>query len=75
MKKLLFLLCAIIAPLIFFSFLASTEKVKRGEVDLFFDNDLPREDRRMIARKLTGIMGDRGYRTTIESFETGQINS
>ena len=75
MKKLLFLLCAIIAPLIFFSFLASTEKVKRGEVALFFDNDLPREERRMIARKLTDILGNRGYRTTIESFETGQINS
>ena len=41
MKKLLFLLCAIIAPLIFFSFLASTEKVKRGEVALFLTMTCP----------------------------------
>ena len=44
MKKLLFLLCAIIAPLIFFSFLASTEKVKRGES---YDWHINEENRRI----------------------------
>ena len=75
MKKLLFLLCAIIAPLIFFSFLASTDKMKRGDITLFFDRDMNRQERLMIARKLAVTLEEQGYRATIETFGRGQINS
>ena len=75
MKKLLVLLCAIIAPLIFFSFLASTDKVKRGDITLFFDRDMNRQERLMIAHKLVGTLDEQGYRAYIETFERGQINS
>jgi poly-gamma-glutamate synthesis protein (capsule biosynthesis protein) len=75
MKKLLFLLCVIIAPLIFFSFLASTDMVGRSDVTLFIDARMNTEHRLMIAGKLTGVLDELGYRITVESFDREKLNS
>jgi poly-gamma-glutamate synthesis protein (capsule biosynthesis protein) len=75
MKKLILLLCAIIAPLIFFSFLASTGNMKRSDVTVFFANDVDMQKQSVIAGKLASVLEDLGYRTTVEAFDRGQINS
>ena len=75
MKKLILLLCTIITPLVFFSFLASTGKVKKSDVTVFFSSDIDVKKQTIIAGKMDAVLKDLGYRIKVEAFDTGRINS
>ncbi len=75
MKKLLLLLSALIAPLLFFSFLASTTRARKDEITLFFDTDLSHEENRLMTRTLSEVLEDMGYRARIDRFEAEHVNS
>jgi hypothetical protein len=73
MKKLFILLLSIIAPLLFFSFLATSARGRTREIQLFCDRGL--RNRRVITESLTRELEDMGYRVLIDQFDCEEINA
>ena len=73
MKRIVILLLTLVIPLLFFSFLATTERGHVDDVYLFCDRDMP--NRRIITGKLIRQMEDLGYRVRIDQFACDEINA
>jgi poly-gamma-glutamate capsule biosynthesis protein CapA/YwtB (metallophosphatase superfamily) len=73
MKKLVFLLLTLIVPLLFFSFLATTERDRVNEIYLLCDREL--QNRHIITGKLTRELQNLGYRVRIDQFDYDEINA
>ncbi len=73
MKKLILLLFAIIIPFSLFSFLAKIKIEDKGQLNLFYESNLPHHS--LIVADLRNTITDMGFDVQVGLFESTELNS
>jgi len=73
MKRLAFLLTALVATFVFFSFLAKTDISENNRISVFYDKKLPYPY--VIVDDFKGKLEKKWYRVSVSEFDVREINS